>query len=79
MISSCFELIQSVQQDDVLNQMKTRGDIEWVATTQDGWEFGVIFPDFESIRGLFEYLLDQHVEFDVHWIVKDHNPFPELH
>ena len=52
------------------------GDIQWVAATQDGWEFGLIVPDFEAIRGFFEYLLDQPIDFNIRWIVKDQNSSP---
>ena len=78
-ISSRFELILSVQRDDVLEQVRMSGDIQWVAATQDGWEFGVIFPDFEAIRGFFENLLDQPIDFNIRWMVKDQNPFIESH
>ena len=78
-ISSRFELILSVQRDDVLEQVRMSGDIQWVAVTQDGWEVGVIFPDFEATRGFFEYLLDQPIDFNICWMVKDQNPFIEPH
>lgn len=77
MISSCFELILSVQQDDVLQQVKKSGDIQRVTATQEGWEFGVVFPDFETASEFFRYLLEQIVDFDVRWMVKDQNPFNE--
>lgn len=77
MISSRFELVLSVQQDDVLRRVKQSGDVQWVAATREGWEFGVVFPDFETAGELFEYLSDQIVDFDVRWMVKDRNPFDE--
>lgn len=77
MISSCFELNPSVQQDDILHHLKMSGDIRLAVVTQNGWEFGVVFPDYITVREFFKYLLDQSIDFNVRWMVKDQNPFNE--
>jgi len=74
-----FELIRPVQRDAVLQQLKMSGSIQRLAATREGWEFGVVFPDFATTRGFFEFLSDQTIDFDVRWMIKDRNPFTEPH
>ena len=75
MISARFTLILPVQRDDGRQQLKKSGSIQRVAATREGRGFGVVFPNFATIRGFFEFLSDRTTDFDVRWMVKDRNPF----
>lgn len=70
MISSRFELFLAATHGDVLEHVRRRGDVHWVATTQDGWEFGVSFPDYEAARWFFASLKDYPAKVNVRWMVK---------
>lgn len=75
MISAGLELRSPVYRDGGLHQLQQYGEIQHTVATEAGWDIGVVFPDFGSARGFFEHLSAQPVEFDVRWVVQDHNPF----
>lgn len=79
MISASFELVLPVQRDDVLQQLKKSGGIQRATATREGWEYGVVFPDFATTRGFFEFLSIQAIDVDVRWMMKDRNPLDGPH
>ena len=79
MITSSFKLIPPIQTSDTFQKVKESGSIQRLESIQNGWEFGVVFPDFEAARGFFGFLFDRNIDLDIHWMVKDRNPYNEPH
>lgn len=68
MISSRFELASPLSLGEIHQQVEKDGTIRHLSATRESWKFCVVFSGFGAASDLFDYFLDQNVDFDVHWM-----------
>lgn len=67
-----FRLVDEGARNDLYPRLVSGGGvIRRLTASHEGWKFGVVWPDYDAARGLFDFILDRSIDLNVRWMVKD--------